>query len=667
MRIRSRRTAALATTVMFSAAASWASTARAVTPTGAADSAPAVAHPATGAGPTTTYRLPTGDIVTVHGSGRSADYTVTGPDGSSVSIIRYDVADGHAYLLPASLIADAGSFDISAFDVPALAAAPTPVRPSATPHYAMSILQVNATDLTGAPAASAVTLLTNVDSLQRWGSPISVVDGVARVAVPAGHYAAYTIFVEEQGGGPIGTKVDLTHVVVQSGLTVATGGVTTLAADERTASSQVSGATPRPSTTSATYAGFTRTDATGQAGRVDVAGIGPLWLNAQPKPQLGTLGYQVVWAGGDPYGSDPYYYTLMYPPVDHIDADQTWPVDPAKLAVQHNRFDTDPANAGSRGSFTLRFVTADGFAVGPGLYPTNPNRLTVYASALQPGAQWLEAYYSTATSASRLADLWLAVRLDPGTTTSRSWLHGPLTPQIGRAHGAAVCGACTDGSTLAFSFASLVDSEPDSFILPFGRTSSHFTLYRDGVQVFDQDGVIGGQVPGVSEEPGRYRAVFDQDLSSFGLSQSTATHTDVTFPYRPGADPALPAQDICPVQGPAASPCRILPVLNLGYNLRTDSANASGKPLQKLELTVGHQSFDGVGSHAAATGATVSVSFDGGRTWTAAHTVRTGGDRFEAQWKNTAPQGTTPWLKVTATDAVGGSISQTIDNAYTIG
>jgi hypothetical protein len=62
----------------------------------------------------------------------------------------------------------------------------------------------------------------------------------------------------------------------------------------------------------------------------------------------------------------------------------------------------------------------------------------------------------------------------------------------------------------------------------------------------------------------------------------------------------------------------------------------------------------------------VSVSYDKGATWTAASVIPAGQGHYAALWKNGA-KGSTPWLKVTPTDALGGWITQTVANAYTIG
>ena len=58
------------------------------------------------------------------------------------------------------------------------------------------------------------------------------------------------------------------------------------------------------------------------------------------------------------------------------------------------------------------------------------------------------------------------------------------------------------------------------------------------------------------------------------------------------------------------------------------------------------------------------MSFDGGTTWQPA-TVTGSGTSYQASY--TAPAGSLVTLKVTATDAAGGQISETITSAYRTG
>ena len=61
------------------------------------------------------------------------------------------------------------------------------------------------------------------------------------------------------------------------------------------------------------------------------------------------------------------------------------------------------------------------------------------------------------------------------------------------------------------------------------------------------------------------------------------------------------------------------------------------------------------------TRASVSVSFDNGKTWHPAHVTGRGG-KYIATF--TAPAGATVSLRTSAADAAGGSITETITNAY---
>jgi hypothetical protein len=63
-------------------------------------------------------------------------------------------------------------------------------------------------------------------------------------------------------------------------------------------------------------------------------------------------------------------------------------------------------------------------------------------------------------------------------------------------------------------------------------------------------------------------------------------------------------------------------------------------------------------------GATVRVSFDSGRTWHRAHVSRTRAGQFTASF--TAPARAAVTLRIRATDAVGGSITETINDAYRV-
>jgi hypothetical protein len=104
------------------------------------------------------------------------------------------------------------------------------------------------------------------------------------------------------------------------------------------------------------------------------------------------------------------------------------------------------------------------------------------------------------------------------------------------------------------------------------------------------------------------------------------------------------------------------PMMTLGYRVARLALNEAAPPgRQALGVTVGHEPF----THAAPiTGATVQVSFNGGRTWQ--HTALSGhAGHYTATY--TAVAGCDVTLRVIAADAAGGRITETITRAYRVG
>ena len=573
------------------------------------------------------------------------------------------------HLLPrARLLAHPAQLNPAQYRIPALS---TAGAPAAKPYYPLSILQVNALGLDG-KAADAVTFLTNVDDVTKWSTPLAEAGGIARVAVPAGHYSATTIFDSYDAA----TGIDTEHVVAQPDLTVAAGGVTTLNADERTATSQITATTPKPTVGDFADMDFFRTDLKGLTGGVSVGTNGTVYVSPTAKAQVGTFTYQLLaWGGESPAGTaEPYRYDVMFPGTDHIDANQHYTVDASKLTTTHNIIDTDAGSSTHRGEYMIGpySPTLGGLQVGHLI--SVPSRLTSYAGPPVGDEQWMASVIPGLPAASSGFPALLQFSQNAPVYQGKAqvwhtWAHGPLTPQVGQFKDpGAGCRSCAEGGTVDLGLTALTDSNPDSSAEFLGPATGHFTVYRDGSQVFSQDNTSGTELTGQAQTPGTYRMVFDLDLSQFPITQSTVSHTDITVPYTPSPNPAwaLPSGDYCAAQGTSTTPCSILPVLNLNYQLATDDSNTGHGPVGALLLTVGHQSYGTAGAQATATNAAVSVSYDKGATWTAASVFPAGQNHFAALWKNGA-KGATPWLKVTATDALGGSITQTVANAYTIG
>ncbi|WP_370364374.1 hypothetical protein [Catenulispora sp. GP43] len=669
MLARIRRVPTLATAMALGLATAGGAVAAAAPPAAAAPaSAPAPAPaPHSLAGPQATT-LPNGDRVLVSGSGPAATIVVQAPDGSTVPAVRYTPDTHHAYVIPDSVLSNPAQMAaVAQYQVPALS---TAGAPAATPYYPLSILQVNAVGLDG-KAADGVTFLTNVDDATKWSMPVVAAGGIARVAVPTGHYSATTVFDSFDAT----TGIDTIRVATQLDLTVAAGGVSTLNADERTATSQVTATTPKPTVGDFAELAYSRTDTKGLTGGVNVIASGPVYVAPTSTAQLGSFNYDLLgWGGESPAGAKaPYRYDVMFPGTDHVDANRNYTVDASKLTTTHNLISTDPGETRHEGEYMMGPVSPTIGGIQIGHLVTVPGDLTTYAGPPTGDAQWAASVIPALPdpSAGFPAALFFGQNspvYQGKTEVWHNWAHGPLTPQAGQFKDPAGCRSCADGGTVDLGLTALTDSNPDSSAEFMGPATGHFTVYRDGTQVFSQDNTSGTELTGQAQTPGTYRMVFDLDLSQFPITQSTASHTDITVPYTPTPNPAsnLPAGDFCQAQGSSTTPCSVLPVLNLNYQLATDGFNTTHGPVGALLLTVGHQSYGKAGSQAAITGATVSVSYDKGATWTAASVVPAGQGHFAVLWKNGA-KGATPWLKVTATDALGGSITQTVANAYTIG
>ncbi|MEY9856987.1 hypothetical protein ABH935_002595 [Catenulispora sp. GAS73] len=610
--------------------------------------------------------LPNGDRVVIIGSGQGSTVAVMAPDGSNVPAVRYAPNAQHSYVIPESVLAAPAQFVASQYEVPALS---TSNKPAVIPHFPMGIVQINGTGMDG-EAAAGITFLTDVDDSNRWSNPIPLTNGVARVAVPTGHYSATTLFTETDPK----TNIPTLRQVVQLDITVAGGGVSTVTADERAATSQVTATTPRPAVHDNGILLDNRTDLNGQTSVLMTPAVGPTYTNATAPAQVGGFTYQVLgWGASSPAGTvDLYLYDVMFPASDHIAANQSYRIDASTLGTIHNSFDNDPGFTSHKGVYLTGSVFPRGTGIGR-VYPvTVPGTLTTYYGPPAGGAEYVRDVIPDAPAAGiapPMIDLQTFNPAYTGPTESwRTWGHGPLTPQAGRYQGDAPCRSCADGSVVDLGMDALQDSNPDTVGGPVGPENSTFTIYRDGVQIASQSGYPWTELTGQSQQPGTYRLVFDQDLSQLPLAQSTATHTDITVPYTPTPDPAwtFPVADICYAQGASTTPCSILPVLNLNYQLATDASNTSHGPVAALLLTVGHQSYGTAGANAAITAETISVSSDKGATWTPVSVIPAGPNHFVALWKNGA-KGGTPWLKVTATDVLGGSITQTVANAYTIG
>lgn len=582
----------------------------------------------------------------------------------------------------------------------------------ASPLNAYNIAQFNTPGLTG-NGADAVLDVVDMDSSDTVSQAYDASDGIERIALPAGSYyviAGYTDF-DDQG--------NVTAVrYVSSGFTIPDGSgapATFVNLPEATATALSTAITPRPARQINQVLSWGLTDATGITQVAQSLNLGAAGSDDEGNPGAdiyvapdtagpasGQLRYVVEWSGiaPSPGGSFPYPSESAYPyrydvafgwtnqvvagPYQvrpgqlaavrdslYVQAGQTpgtfafdkAPVDPVLANIGENQIG-DLWSRQAPGSFTDYVGTADGgdWELDPGIGPGWPGTTV---------SGWWDSSDPKTYAA--------------GHTYSQDLGRGPLAPQFGQHRPRPQdlwlpCTACSDdtatGDTLTAQFPgdsadSDLASTGERYLYDTGSCSLNGTQISTSDNCYDNPTWAAGTTP-----PGQantYQLVMDTQQSPYvAYTASTPTHTVVTFRHRDLAQPpgsmTLPPSSgyQCEVQtGPQT--CEVLPVLTLSYQLAENGLSTSYARVQQLTLTVAHQEFDGVGSRAPITSATVQVSFDGGTTWQRAKVTGRDG-RYQVTWINPAPaRGTTPALKVTATDSIGGSISQTIDNAYTVG
>jgi hypothetical protein len=620
----------------------------------------------------TTRSAPPGVTLTSHGTSNATGY-LTPQSGAAFAAglraaIGADVTAGRSVGI-GTLFGGVASISLAALGnaTSGTAASGTGKSNTVQPRYPLHILQVNATDLTGAPATAVGAVLVNTDSVSRENVPLDFTGGIDRVAVPVGDYSVLVQFLDFDTSGNLAAV----RTVLLDDFTVpATGPTTAINVDERTATVALSVATPRPATKEATLTSWLRQDATGVTTGVQtfvLPGGPPVYTNSQPAPKVGKLRYVSQWAAAGPATGAQYRYDLAFGS-DDVPANQSYVARPGQLATVRQVISSDPGAAGS----SILSATADTVAIQQlevGSTDAYSGLVTQYLGS-GDGGQWIQSTYAL-TGLGYDGDVHTYAA---GRSYQVQWTHGPLAPNVGQHTGPTdvyPCFVCASANALGVFTNFGSDSEPDHTTEPPGVNEvTHLTIYRNGTVIADVGSrFVGAELTGIPSGPATYREVFDTDLTGvFGVTQSTNTHTDITFISTPGTDwrTTLPASDRCDFTGAVTAPCQVQPILTLNYHLASDDENTSASPVQLLKLNVGHLTYDGRGSHAPITSATVSVSFDSGKTWQPAFVTGAFG-KYVALWQNpSSAAGTSPELRVTATDAVGGSISQTDANAYTI-
>jgi hypothetical protein len=197
--------------------------------------------------------------------------------------------------------------------------------------------------------------------------------------------------------------------------------------------------------------------------------------------------------------------------------------------------------------------------------------------------------------------------------------------------------------------------------------TGHYRFTQDGTTLAEGDPTGPDELvlaQEVGAGPATLGLTLDAGRTGPMYRQSTATHTQWTWKSQHVEGVTLPTALYCArgENGPDRS-CAVEPLLTLGYavgGLRPDGSTVSGP--QSLDLTVGHLQLS---TGSAVTGAKVQYSTNG-TTWQDATVTPRGDGVFHAEFTATteAFRGADVSLRVTASDAAGATIDETITAAY---
>jgi hypothetical protein len=595
-----------------------------------------------------------GVTITSVAGGTAAGYVTRSSAPAFTSALRAqigaDVAAGHP----------AGTSPLSADIGPA----GSPLSSAAVqPRYPLHILQLNTVDMTGEPAGALIVLM-DTDSAGEEKTVLGSVGGIARIAVPSGHYFAEAIYFDFNAQG---AYLDSRQVIDDDFVVPDSSNTTVATIDERAATTPITVQSPRPAAEDMVVADLTRFDATGSGESSvsnEVLDGYPLYVNPVAKPAVGSLHYVVDWEGASSDAKDPYHVDLAFP-ADQVPADESFVGKASELATVHEVMYSDPTALTDPTSVASAPMdpTLEAHGLAPSatsfLVPTGGVSTDYVGTA--DGGGWTQYAYTAGAFLSAEPSYFHA-----GQVATVNWGAGPLTAGLGQSDSPTLCLACSSGDTVLLGIPPLKDGADHSGQPT--RATMDYTLYLGNTVLLNLNGTYGGTA-NVPQAPETLRAVLTVDQAgSPSVSQGVKSQTEETVQYDPSAeDTPLPGFDSC-YQDAALTPCQVLGAITVVYHLAgSDLTNTTHSRVQFLGLDVGHVSYNGVGSRSPITAVTVSVSFDNGVTWQPTVVLGTRG-RYAAMWPNPSNAvGTSPWLKVTAEDSAGDAFEQTTSSAYTIG
>ncbi|HEY3502690.1 MAG TPA: hypothetical protein VGN37_07900 [Actinocatenispora sp.] len=619
-------------------------------------------RPALRSGDTTRVTLPTGDTLVVTRDAAGQVRGATPATRTRTSFLTEHLGRD-TYVVPATALPELGNgMSLAQFDVTALAAGRAGVNPGAVhPDFPMRTATISVLDEQGKPVDDAGLSVVNVDDSRRYVGFPEAVNGEARLSVPDGHYAvmAYHAAWTADGG--------ITGEWMSFGQFTVAGKAMSTTVDLRQATHEVGFTTPKPAEAQAidlTWARGSGDDYLMSSGLSTGSGH-PIKVSTSPSGP-GVQHWDVHASLTSPQGAaDAYQYEAEFASDRAVGANQRYTVTDDSVATVDSRYYADKPTTGQSVWFSA--LPWEFLVFRLGIDQPRPQRRTVYLSADDPDLTYQAMMIADADTFGGEIDSGVHAYA-PGQQTRIDWARGPLAPGIPGDTGVGdyYCGACRTGDTMSIGLTPVTDSTADhgGFLDAPGDgtvSTSHFVLYQGSTKIADEQDVVGGDFA-VPAARSSYRIAYDQTRRAPWTAQSTTSHTEWTFSSAHSSATGVPSRFVC--AGGTNENCSPVNLLLPRYALEATMDGRIPVGTSALVLTVGHAAGN---PRTPVEGATVSVSYDDGKNWTAASVQDLGGGRFAAGWDNPASAaGHAVTLKVTATDSTHATVTQIVHAAATV-
>ncbi len=599
---------------------------------------------------------------------------LTGESVPGVTITSRSGGSATGYLTPASARELGAALRAGRGNVPGLQrmSLDVPQPGAVTPMYQQYTLDVHVKPPAGVTPDQNWLFVVNVDDARTFNNAFVFTGDDQRVSVPKGHYIlmAQAISVPTTDGAPYRDWLAFTADVTVNG----DGQTAVVDTSRATASPYPTFSNlPRPVTEQSMNLAYGISDDRGQLA-VNLDGSrDPSVEDFVQSVQGGRHGKisTVAWAqlDGPSSAPDPYSYYLAQAHANEVVGDERINVPQSDLAtVQAHYYGDGRALVGFGGRDVVLPYLNPGF-LSDGETPGAPGVRSEYVYS-PPDATWVtDAQQELPDWSAVIGELTQARAFRAGQTYREDFFRGPLAPGAFSQPGPAAwpyCQACRTATTMQLGVTAFNDSDPSHIGWPFGgspdQADQHMQVRQDGAVIFDQDFAFYGRAPSFETAAGDhdYQVIGSYDGAADGQVRSTHASTEWDF-RSTGADRDVPSGWVCDAD--PATPCTVLPMMTVSYAMPTSLTGAVAPGASSFVVTVGH-----VQAAAATpiTGLSFGVAVDGS-DFTPQQVRPLGGGRYLVTVVNPAlTAGTGMSVQLHATDAAGGSITQTVQTAYTI-